>query len=247
MKRLRRHPESRSVLLRILMLLAALAFVAVVTIACLALFTDLCRIRNVAVTGNRYLKPDYVRKLSGVDAYRNLVTLPVDRIEKNLEQDPWIERARVGRRLLHTVTIELTERKPLALINCSGACFLVDAGGYVIGKASASEFSFIPHIHGGDISVPRISGKVTDGKIRGCIGILAGMHGSLRDSLGIANPFDGRGNVFVARNGLQIVYGEDENTSKKNEMLEVVLIDIENNNRKVSYVDVRIPDSPVVR
>lgn len=247
MKRLKRHPESRSPLLKVMMWLAVLVVLLGVAIILIAFFTDVCSIDRVDVTGNRYLGADYIRHLSGVDASRNLLTVPVGRLQKNLEEDTWIAKARIGRKLLHEVSIEVSERKPIALINCNGAGFLVDGNGYVIGMEPEEKFLSLPHVHGGETSVPKVGGMVANGRIKESVKVLKGMSVNLRDKLALVNPFDGRGQVFITRMGFQVVYGSDSEGRKKNDMLEAIILDIQKNGRKVAYVDLRVPDSPVVK
>ena len=238
---------TRNLFKRIAVALAVLVLVAVGLTTWLAFFTDTCEIRNVLITGNRKLAVDYVRQLSGVDSYRNLLTLPVGRVARNLELEPWVKEARVGRRLLNTVTIDVIERSPMALLDTGGSWFLLDGTGFVIAGVSADQFPGLPRIHGGDTPPPRIAERITDKEIADCVTVMSSMPAGLRKTLTLGNPFDGRGQVFATSMGFNIIYGEAMELREKNEVLEAIISEVHKNNRSIAYVDVRVPGSPVTK
>lgn len=247
MTRLKRHPESRSAIFKISLSLAALAIILVGISVWLVFFTAVFRIERVVVRGNRYLDEATVLAGSGVGSYENLVTLPAEKISRKLEAEPWVESARIRRVFFHTVVIELTERDPVALLDCNGAGFLLDRNAVAIAGAGLESLPSLPRIHGGDISTPRPGIRVGDRKVSECVRILGGMAPSLRGEISMANPFDGRGQVFVARDGFQVIYGSAEESSRKNELLEAVMVDMRENGRSAEYVDLRVPDSPATK
>ncbi|MHB8893908.1 MAG: cell division protein FtsQ/DivIB [Candidatus Geothermincolia bacterium] len=213
----------------------------------LALFTGTCSIKNVNITGSKYLPADYLKQLSGIADYRNLVTLPVGKLARNLESNAWVRKASVQRHLLHTVNIKIDERKPVAVLDYSGAEFLVAEDGLVIAKISAEQFPELPRVHGGAAAPPTIGALVPDRKVMECIHVIGKMSPAMQAVLALGNPFDGRGQVFISRMGFNIVYGHDSDSKKKNEVLEAIVTDVKNNKRRIAYVDLRVPDSPVIK
>jgi cell division protein FtsQ len=246
LRRLRRHPETRSTLRKVILPVSLLVIAAAAAVFTTAFYTDACSIRNVVVKGNANLDATYVRRESGIDSYKNLITLPVGRIESNLKQDPWVEDVKISRRLLHTVSIEVRERQPVAVIEFSGAGFLVDSHGYVIKKVGLAEYKTLARINGGEVSVPVVGCTVGQGKVKDCISMLRKMPAELRGLITIANPFDGRGLVFACQMGFKVIYGTASDAQKKNEIMQAIMIDIKNNHRRVAYLDLRIPESPVI-
>ncbi len=225
----------------------AVVVLAAGTVVCLALFTGTCRIQAVNFSGNRHLGADYLRSLSGISGYRNLVTLPVGRIEKNLESNPWIRQAKVQRHLLHTVNVKVEERRPLGVLDCSGTGFLVSSDGTVVEKIPLEQFPELPRVHGGALRPPTVGEKISDGKVNECLGVMRGMPESVRAILALGNPFDGRGPVFISRLGFNVVYGPNTEAKLKNTVLEAILADVKNNRRKISYIDLRVPEAPVIK
>lgn len=247
MRRLKRHPESKSAFFKVVLSLSVLALILTGVLVWLVFFTGVFRIERIIIKGNSYLDEEYVRVKSGVESYDNLVTLPAGSISDKLEDEPWVRSASIKKRLFHTVVIELTEREPVALLDCNGAGFALDGNAVAVAAVPLDSFPSLPRVHGGNVSTPRPGARVADRKIRDCVAVLNGMTPALRDAFSMANPFDGRGLVFVAREGFQVVYGSPGEGARKNELLEAVTVEIRDNNRSVEYVDVRVPDSPVIK
>ena len=256
MKRLKRLPDSSHrprlpnagrLLKRALVLLIVLVVLAAGLAAGLAYFTGVCQIRQVNFTGNKYLQADNLKQLGGMGSYANLVTLPVGKVARSLESSPWVRDAQVQRHLLHTVNIRVVERTPVAVLDCGGTGFLVDGDGFVIAQAANDQFKELTRVHGGDIKPPAIGTRVTDGKVLGCLSVLNSMPQSVRGLMLLGNPFDGRGPVFMTSLGFNVVYGATSGFSAKNDVLEAIIVDVKNNRRKIAYIDLRVPDSPVVK
>lgn len=244
--RLRPGAGTRRLARRLLLAIAVLFILAAGVVGGLVFFSDTFDINDVRVKGNSRLDAGYIRQLSLVDSYGSLLTLPVDNVARNLEQDPWIREARIGRRLPGTVDMVIVERVPMAMLDYGGTGFLVDDTGYLICASRPDESPELPRVHCGDLPPPRISGRPSHAGVRDCLKVIASMAPETRDVLLLANPFDERGQVFQTRLGFNIVYGRASDLPKKNEALQVVTTDVKNNGRKISYIDVRVPDSPVI-
>jgi cell division septal protein FtsQ len=247
MRRLERHPESRNILKGVIILVVVLLVVGVGVCTYLAFFTSTCRITRVEITGNVNLPADYIRKLSGIDSYKNLLTLPTGKIVKNLEQDAWIHSATVSRQLLHTVKIKVTESTPKVMLDCKGTGYLVDGYGKVIVGASLEDFKNLPRVYAGNMGKPKVGSVAGNPKVLECIKVISAMPDSVRNILLLANPFDGRGYVFNTRPGFQVVYGPATAQKEKNSVLQAIVADVSNNSRNAAYVDVRVPDEPVIK
>ena len=256
MKRLKRIPDSRRVpavhdwrraMRRLLLAVAFLVVAAACALTFLVFFTSAFKIKEVNFKGNNDVPTERLKQLSGVQGYSNLVTLPVGRIAKLMESDPWVKEARVQRHLPHTVNIQIVERTPIAMLDFGTFAYLVGGDGLVIEKVAPDQFKELPRVYGGKVPPPLAGSKVSDKKISECIDVLAGMPTEMRAMLLMGNPFDGRGQVFVARSGYNVVYGNASRMKQKNEVLQAVATDVNNNKRKIAYIDVRVPDSPVIK
>lgn len=247
MKKLKRHPESRSLLFKVSIAVSALLVATGGVIAWLAFFTDVCSISNVVIRGNKNLSAESVRKSSGVEGYKNLITVPVRKIQQNLEKDPWVRKAKIGRKLMHTIFIDVTERRPIAVVDCRGPTFIVDDSGHVVSSTQIEQYGSLPRIDAVFMSVPAIDEDLEDEKVLECIRVMNEMPDDFRGTLRLLCPFDNRGLVLVSNSNCEIIYGTTGDSKKKSEILRAICIDINTNARRVSYIDLRVPDSPVIR
>lgn len=245
MKRLKRHPDAKSWFFKASIFLLVTAVLVIGLIVGLVLFTGICSVEKIEVKGNKYVDADAIRNASGIKTGQNLVTLNVSKVSKYLKKNNWIEDVDIKRHPLNRVTITVKERKPVARVNFSDVLYLVDGKGFIIAKTGNGEMENLPAVYAGKDSKCEIGKTIKGGSLEKAIELIDSMPERVYAAIGLCNPFDGRGFVFNARAGYQIIYGEYKDVKKKNELLEAVILDIETNQRNVSYVDVRVIESPV--
>lgn len=229
-----------------LLTMAVVALCLACLAAALVMFTGVTDVTHVNFSGQKYVGLDYLRQASGIGEQQNLVTLPVGRIAKSLMRNPWIKKVEVQRRLPHTVNITISERVPVAMIEVAGDGYLVDGTGMVMAGCPVDQLKEISRIHGGK-NPPVIGEIVSNARVMECVKILDGMPVAMRRLLALGNPYDGRGPVFICTLGFNVVYGSSKDAARKNEVMEAILTDVKNNRRRIAYVDLRVPDSPVIR
>jgi cell division protein FtsQ len=93
----------------------------VVTLALWSLtYTPLFRAHHIRVHGATILSADDVRRLAGVDGSTNVAHLDAGGAVARLEESPWIAGASVQVQLPDTLVLEITERRPVGLIDALG-------------------------------------------------------------------------------------------------------------------------------
>ncbi len=210
-------------------------------------FTDVFRVREVKVSGVNHLESEYVRQLSGVDGYDNLITLPVRKLEKNLLQEPWIKEVIISRKIFGTVSIKVKERIPIAVLDLDGDVYLLDGEGYAINRDPESKMIDLPRISWISALPPEEGIRVNDEKIQGALKILSRLPAGLKSLINYADPFNKKGNVLKTKEGIEIYYGKADRLSDKNIALETIFQDIRERKIEVEYVDVRVPENPVIK
>ena len=85
-------------------------------------------VATITVRGSHVLADDDVRALLPFHAGDNVFSVDTAAAERALTAEPWIAKARVRRHLPRTVTIDVTERTPAAVVAADGL-YLVDATG----------------------------------------------------------------------------------------------------------------------
>jgi cell division protein FtsQ len=92
---------------------------------------DFFRVRKVEVLGLRFTPPAEVLSRLGVDTTRS-VWDPLDPLAARVAAHPQIERAAVRRRLPGTLVVEVTERRPVALVPVGPTLRAVDERGVTL-------------------------------------------------------------------------------------------------------------------
>ena len=86
-------------------------------------------VARIVVSGNTHMTRDEILRRAALALGQNVFTLSVRDAEERLRQSPWIEDARVERRLPDGIAIAVTERRPAALMAAEGKLYLVDDAG----------------------------------------------------------------------------------------------------------------------
>lgn len=246
MRRLKRHPDEGSPVKKILLGVAIFCFATIAFLVYFCFFTDALSVSDVTIKGNSSLPTEYLRGLSGVDSYENLLTLPARVLDKNLRMNPWISDVDIEKKFPHTLIIRVKEREPLAVVDYEGACFLVDKEAFVLGKVEAHQYEALPRINGGSARIPSIGLRLPSGAVSDCVEVIGEMPTFIRSEMRFADPFSEKGLVFSLRTGYEIIYGEKADYKKKNELVKVIAGEIQRNKRDIAYLDVRVVDCPVV-
>ena len=105
------------------------------------------KLKNIAIEGQKNL--DVRKILSQLDADNNTPLFAIDLVatKEILEQNDWVARAIVARKLPNTIKINLLERTPMAIWQYNMELFLIDAKGVKI-CADVSKFADLPLVVG---------------------------------------------------------------------------------------------------
>ena len=112
-----------------------------------AVGSERLRVRRVELIGNEHVKVDELAAYTGIQVGSNLLDLDLDAIALQLRHHPWIESARVRRRLPDEVVIEITEHKPAILVSL-GDVYLADASGILFKRFAAPDGVELPILTG---------------------------------------------------------------------------------------------------
>lgn len=101
--------------------------------------SPLFAVHHVRVTGGVHTSEADVMKVTGLGHRPLMLDLNTGLLSKKLEALPWVAKAEVHRNWPSTVTIQLSERTPVALVAAGpGQLALVDAGGRVLATGPAA-------------------------------------------------------------------------------------------------------------
>jgi cell division septal protein FtsQ len=101
--------------------------------------SPLFAVHHVRVTGGVHTSEADVMKVTGLGHHPLMLDLNTSLLSRNLEALPWVAQARVHRHWPSTVTIQVSERTPVALVAAGpGQLALVDGGGRVLATGPAA-------------------------------------------------------------------------------------------------------------
>lgn len=88
------------------------------------------RLKSIEVAGGKHLNRDDVLAIAGVEPGRDLLRMNLKLMGEHLLQNPWVESVRIRRYFPDSLSIAVTEREPLAVVNM-GYIYYLDGKGTV--------------------------------------------------------------------------------------------------------------------
>ena len=139
-------------------------------------------ITEITVHGNhRVATADAIAEL-GFQAGDNIFTAGLDSGLRALRADPWIASATAHRELPHAVSIEVTERTPVAIVDLGGL-YLADATGHPF-KKLAGEDDALPVVTGLDRDAYSADPEGTAAAVVEALAALGAWNGAQRPAIG---------------------------------------------------------------
>lgn len=90
----------------------------------------LFKIKNIEVSESKRLSREEILAVAGVDKGGDLLRVNLKRVGEQLAQNPWVETVRVRRYFPDGLSISITEREPLAVVNM-GYIYYLDKKGKI--------------------------------------------------------------------------------------------------------------------
>jgi cell division protein FtsQ len=107
-----------------------IAFITVLSLASIFIFdlvtqSALLNIKSIEISGaHRVLKEDIV-KLAGLNEKKNIFSINLFSTEKRIASHPWIQAAKVSRKLSTTLYINVIEQEPMAIVKIENLADLI--------------------------------------------------------------------------------------------------------------------------
>ncbi len=106
----------------------------------------LLSVKEIMVRGAKHVPEDKVLALSGLKPGMKIFRINSRKVDTLLSSNPWVENVKMVRKLSGFVSLEISERKPIALVNL-GNIYQIDIHGMVL-----------PLTGGVNLSLPLVSG-----------------------------------------------------------------------------------------
>jgi cell division protein FtsQ len=213
---------------------------------------DAFAIREVEIAGNAEMEEIEVRRAAGLQLGSNIFEVSSEEARNHLLKHPWVEEAKVVRRLPGRVRIEIVERTPVALVALDHL-YLVSDEGAVFKRLGVDDPANLPVITG--IASERFYDDL-DYRTEVLLGSMALLHDYEGAGLAAREPvseihFDGANGIelFVGSDGMNVRLGNGQHRQKLRRFRQV-LDRLEREKTRPSYVyldNVRSPERVTVR
>jgi cell division septal protein FtsQ len=92
--------------------------------------TTFFRLKNIEVNSTKHITREEILALAGVEPGRDLARMNLKRMGEQISRTPWAETVRIHRYFPDRISIAITEREPLAIVNM-GFIYYLDKKGTV--------------------------------------------------------------------------------------------------------------------
>ena len=201
---------------------------------------------DVVVTGNSRVSGERIVELAAIPPDATLLRLPDAALAARIRTDPWISAVSVGRQFPDKVTVAVTERVPVALVDLgkSRGMWLVDASGSFITTQTKSNAAGLPLVRDVVSNGAAISMKDPPPTMLNALKVLGGMGAQLRSSAKYITAASVDETAVFTKDGVEILFGAATQMVKKDFLARRILADQKG---KVVFIDVRSVDRPVWR
>lgn len=213
------------------------------TVAGLVLFvlvgtlTPVMAVREVRVEGATSVNAEEIEKALAEFSGVPLALVDENDVLRSLEAFPLIQRLAVERVPPSTLVVRIQERIPVIALEAGDSVKLYDAAGVLVGDV-AERPEGVP-LGGEGMRTTSSKGFLAASQV------VRDMPGSLRAQLVSVSATSGQDVTFTLANGVEVFWGNPEETKRKSLVLETMLASLEG--REVSHIDVSSTESPIFK
>lgn len=204
-------------------------------------------VTEVEVRGAVSMKAGEVLEASGLALPANFFSVNAGRIAGTLQKAPRIERVSVRRLLPNHVIITVKERAPLGAIPLGKEFLIFDSYGIVMAVAEGLQGSRVPIVTGVSLNSAQPGETLHDPGAELARRILLATDSATRLELSEIHVGDPQKLRVYTRRGITVLLGDSADLAKKMSRFSGVLGDLRKKGWHPEIIDVRTPDSPVVK
>lgn len=215
----------------------------------LLLASDLFRVEQVEVQGNGRLSKGQVVALSDLEIGINTFNLDIGLIGRKIEENPWVESARVQRIFPRQVLINIEERKPVAIVNL-GYLYYLDQHGEIFKVLDAADSLDYPIVTGFNYAKAQAHNTEYAQQLRQVVKLLADLSQrklfSLEQVSEIHFEASGGLSLFTLTGGVKVKLGHSDYKRKLNR-LERIYAQLQPKLQMLDYIDLNVDEKVIVR
>ena len=200
-------------------------------------YTPVFHAKTITVTGERQLSEQRILKIAGIGPGTNVFHANLGAVERRLERNPWIADAVVTRHLPSTLTVRVSERRPVALTRAAdGRLVYVAVDGTVL--APAPTHTSLPQV----VTTATAAGDIT-ARSAGAV-VAQGLPASLVAQVASISVDDSGAVTVLMRSGVTATYGDASEPEAKGQALKAVLNYAATRSQAIVSIDVEVPGAP---
>ena len=165
----------------------------------------------------------------------NVFRIDTHALEAEISAYVWVKKAHVTWSWPNHLTVEITEREPVALVVSNDSWFVLDKDGVLLPPPRGFSYGSLPLVTNADMEANEHLISVAR--------LLARLPAGLYDDVSEWNSSE---QTLITRSGTQIVFGSLRELDRKVAALELVLQEVAKENVTPKKIDLRVANSPVI-
>lgn len=248
-KQEKKKQKGKSFLARLLLLLIKILVVVGIFTA-LILYVPFFKVSDAQISGLYYLEKNALdNQLEDIKG-QNIVFLKKKEIIDNFKSNSYVKEAEVKRKFPNKIMVEITERKPVALLVTSDGFIQVSQGAVFLDIRQSPGKYDLPFITGIELyAIPGVGKIIEDDYLREALHIISSSKGALMNKIAEINV-DNKRIVAYTRNGITVLLGDSDDIDNKLKMLESIMeeiVDVTVPLLEIDYIDLRFKNSYVIK
>jgi cell division protein FtsQ len=230
--------------------LNGLAVVVLVAAAVAASQSPLFAITEIRLTGVNAEREAELRDFMPLQTGENMLAADLGRVERRLEQVPWVRAVDAVRLPPSTVEIRVEERQPAAVVRLAGGVWTVDGDGVVLSPGAQPGLVVI---EAPNSVLPGVGIRASDAAVRNALAVHAALPPRWRQAVDRYDAPSERGlrlhlslQPGSPDGGIWVRFGSAERGGAKSRGLEALLAEVQRAPVPVAEIDVRAPGNPVL-
>ncbi len=207
------------------------------------------KLEKIEISRLRRVSREEILSLAGARLGDSMLKLDLKRIGGNLGKNPWFEDIKVRRRFPGTLTIDVTEREPAAVVNM-GYLFYVDTKGNIFKPMTSGDkldYPIVTGVEAEDVNRDPVATRETMRTALGILGLLRNGTAFKLEDISEIHVDKGYGfTLFTAMGGIPVKLG-DGAYAEKLERLSRIYRGLSAQIASLEYIDLNYPDKIVVK
>ena len=202
-------------------------------------------VREITVHGNKQLGAQDIISLAGLRKDVNIFKTNLKEARDKVALHPMVQNVEIRRDLPASITIDLTERKALALISNGSSFLVISEDGCLLSSVTNLNSTNLPFITGVKATPVGPGQKLLDTKLQIARDYLIGMPLSLRAAVSEINVSDLNNILVFTIDRVEVRFGDDGRIAEKVKLYQEVIS--RKYKDKIQYIDISYKGNPVIK